>query len=74
MLNHWNFLKTGFYEGIKFEDEPDEDDRETLAGQVFSQLATASGLPYADIKELVGEDDHNTELRNLVARIIKVVV
>ena len=58
----------------KFEDEPDEDDRETLAGQVFSQLATASGLPYADIKELVGEDDHNTELRNLVARIIKVVV
>ena len=58
----------------KTEDEPEEDDTETLAGQVFSQLAAASGLPYADIKELAGEDDHKTELRNLVARIVKVVV
>ena len=54
--------------------EPEEDDTETLAGQVFSQLAAASGLPYVDIKELVGEDGHNTALRNLVAKILKVVV
>ena len=58
----------------KIDYEPEEDDTESLAGQVFSRLSEASGRPYADLKELASGDDHNTELRNLVARILKVVV
>ena len=57
----------------KVEYEPEEDDTESLAGQIFTHIATASGLPYADIRELADEDDHPTELRNLIATVLKVV-
>ena len=53
--------------------EPDEGDTETLAGQVFARLADISGLPYPEIKGLAGQDDSLTDLRNLVARVLKVV-
>ncbi len=55
------------------DEEPDENDTETLVGQVFARLSSISGMPYAEIKGLVKQDDSLMELRNLVARILKVV-
>ena len=57
----------------KTENEPNEEDHETLAGQVFARLSRASGIPYSDLKSLVGQDDSLEELRSLVARILNVV-
>ncbi len=57
----------------KIQNEPDESDTETLGGQVFANLSRASGLPYAEIRDLVQDDDYLTKLRNHVARILKVV-
>ena len=53
--------------------EPDEDDTETLVGQVFARLSRVGDMPYTEIRRLVERDDSLTELRNLVAKILKVV-
>ena len=59
----------------KIEDVPDENDADTLAGQVFSQLAGASGLSYLEVKEILSNDDNGrTELRRHVSEVLKVVV
>ena len=57
----------------KIDDEPDENDTDTLAGQVFARLSRVGNLPYTKIKGLVARDDSLTELRNIVAKILKVV-
>lgn len=57
----------------KTENEPNEEDHETLAGQVFARLSRASGIPYSDLKSLVGQDDSREELRSFVAQILNVV-
>ena len=57
----------------KTENEPDENDQETLVGQVFARLSRASGMPYSDLKPLVKQDDSLESLRSYVARILKVV-
>ena len=57
----------------KIDYEPDENDKETLAGQVFARLSRVGNVPYTDIKGLVERDDSLTELRNMVAKILKVV-
>ena len=57
----------------KSETEPDKDDTESLLGQVFARLSRASNLPYSEIKGLVEQDDSLTYLRNMVAKILKVV-
>ena len=53
--------------------EPNENDRESLVGQVFARLSRVANLPYADIKGLVEREDSLTELRNWVAKLLKVV-
>ena len=53
--------------------EPDERDTETLVGQVFARLSRIGGMPYAEVKGLVDHDDSLMGLRNLVAKILKVV-
>ena len=53
--------------------EPDEADTETLVGQVFARLSRESGLAYPQIKELAQQNDSLTELRSLVATILRVV-
>ena len=53
--------------------EPNEDDTETLVGQVYARLSRISDMSYVEIKGLVKQDDSLTELRNLVARILKIV-
>ncbi len=55
------------------EEEPNEDDTETLAGQVFAHLSRASGKPYAEIEGLADQDDSLAELRALIAKILRVV-
>ena len=53
--------------------EPEENDTETLVGQVFARLSRASGMSYVDIKELARQDDSRARLRSIVAKILKVV-
>ena len=53
-------------------DAPDEDDTYTLAGQVFSHLAYASGMTYKELPEL-GSEDGLTKLRGLVSASLEVV-
>ena len=53
--------------------EPEANDTDTLAGQVFARLSGVSGRPYAEIKGLAKQDDSRNDLRNLVARIFRVV-
>ena len=59
------------------EDEPGESDHESLAGQVFSRLAAASGMSYAELPDLIHGDDRRadklSELRGLVAKLFNVV-
>lgn len=52
---------------------PEEDDIESLSGQVFARLHIATNKPYLEIKELVRQDDSLTELRSAVAVILKLV-
>ena len=53
--------------------EPEEDDKETLVGQVFARLSRVGNIPYSNIKGLVERDDSLTELRNIVAQTLRVV-
>ena len=53
--------------------EPNEDDGDTLAGQVFRNLSRVSGKTYGEVKELAQQDDSLTELRGLVAKALRVV-
>ena len=55
------------------DEEPDEADTDTLVGQVFARLKKVSGKPYAEIMELTRHDDSLSELRNIVARLCRVV-
>ena len=58
----------------KIENEPDRDDNESLAGQVFSKMAHQSGRSYAELLDLAKEEDEGrTELRGFISEIIKVV-
>ena len=58
----------------KTENEPDENDQETLVGQVFTRLSRVSGIPYSSLKSsLVDPDDSLDSLRRNVAKILKVV-
>ena len=58
----------------KIEYEPDETDTETLEGQVFARLSRVGNIPYTEIKGLVERDDSLTELRNIVAMTLNLVV
>ena len=53
--------------------EPDEDDTETLVGQVFARLSQVGNIPYTEIRNLVERNDSLIELRSLVAKTLKVV-
>ena len=55
------------------QDEPEESDNDTLAGQIFTRLQDISGKSYPEIKRLVRQDDSLEELRSLVAETFKVV-
>ena len=55
------------------DEEPEEDDVNTLLGQVFARLHTVSGKPYPEIRHLTTQEDSLTELRSLVAKIYRVV-
>ena len=55
------------------QNEPDEDDADTLAGQVFARLSRISGKPYSELSALADADDRLSELRHLVARLNQVV-
>lgn len=55
------------------QNEPDENDADTLAGQVFARLSRISGKPYSELSALADEDDRLSELRHLVARLNQVV-
>ena len=52
---------------------PDEDDIESLSGQVFTRLRSVTGKNYIEIKELASLDDSLTELRSAVSVILKLV-
>ena len=56
-------------------EEPDVSDRETLAGQVFARLSSASGKPYSEIKRMADLEDGDSlsELRGLIAQLLRVV-
>lgn len=53
--------------------EPTEGDRDTLAGQVFHNIAMLSGRTYESAKELIQQDDSLTELRSMVSEALKLV-
>ncbi len=55
------------------EEEPDEQDNETLVGQTFMRLASVNGKSYAEIKGLAKQEDSLSELRGLVYQLLKVV-
>ena len=55
------------------QNEPDENDADTLAGQVFARLSEISGKPYSELTDLADADDGLAELRHLVARLYQVV-
>ena len=59
---------------LRAESEPKQDDMESLVGQIFARLSRVSGLPYPNIKELVTRDDSLVSLRNLVAKVLRLVV
>lgn len=54
-------------------DLPEQEDTETLAGQVFARLSQVSGLSYQEVKDLAPLADDCIELRNLVAKVIRIV-
>ena len=54
-------------------DLPQQEDTETLAGQVFARLSQVSGLSYQGVKDLAPLADDCVELRNLVAKVIRIV-
>ena len=56
------------------DEEPTEDDANTLLGQAFARLNAVSGKPYSEIRQLASQDDSFTELRSLIAKIFTVVV
>ena len=66
----WTTVVTGC------EDDPpiegDEDD--TLAGQVFKRISTEADMPFEEVPSLVADAPDYTELRKIIARVIKVVV
>ncbi len=53
--------------------EPNENDADTLAGQVFAHLSRESGKPYSQLRDLADADGRLSELRHLVARLCQVV-
>ena len=55
------------------EEPPTNDDNSTLAGQIFTRLAMASGRQYDDIHGFRDDEDGRVELRKLISAIIKVV-
>ena len=58
----------------KIEDVPNEDEYDSLAGQIFTKLARESGKSYAEILDIAkGDEDARTELRSFVSQIVKVV-
>ena len=54
--------------------EPEETDTETLVGQVFAKLSSVSNRPYSEIRGLINEDDSRNTLRNMVARVLRLVI
>lgn len=58
---------------VHTEEPPDENDRESLAGQVFARLARVSEKPYVEIMNLAGQDDSLSELRSWITQLFKVV-
>ena len=56
-----------------YDGEPNAEDTETLAGQIFARLSRVSGLPYSEIGDLVKRDDSLVSLRNHVAEILRLV-
>ena len=54
MLNRWNFLKTGFYEGIKFEYESSNVARKWANYLGHDEPDAARELSIDDAKELYG--------------------
>ncbi len=52
---------------------PDDDEAETLLGQIFSRLSSVSGKSYAEVKGLAQQNDSLSDLRGLVARLYRVV-
>lgn len=55
------------------DEEPTENDTNTLLGQVFARLNDVSGKPYSEIRLLASHDDSLTELRSLIAKMFMVV-
>ena len=55
------------------DEPPDIGDRESLAGQVFTHLASVSEKPYTEIMDLATQDDSLSELRSCIAQLLKVV-
>lgn len=58
------------------EDDPpvEGSDDDTLAGQVFKRISTEEDMPYEEIPGLTADAPDYTELRKIVAKVIKVVV
>ena len=52
--------------------EGDEDD--TLAGQVFNRISAEADMPFEEVPSLVADAPDYTELRKIIAKVIKVVV
>lgn len=57
----------------KIDDEPEEGEIDSLVGQVFTRLSSAGNIPYSEVRGLVDKDDSLSELRGLVAKVLKVV-
>ena len=56
------------------DDPPEEGDDDTLAGQVFRRISTEADMPYEELPKLIEDAPDFTELRKVVAKVIKVVV
>ena len=55
------------------QETPSEDERDTLAGQVFGRLAQAGGRSYEEIHDFRRDQDGRVEIRKLISSILKVV-